>query len=177
MTVHTSTPDKMKNKSLVYSLTMVGLLFLASCSPAQPKKIGPNITADTLAEAFDKIDSFGLSGIADYHNLHRADLEWVSGTLTLQWKSFRRYVAKYYSVSGTDCDDQVRGFCFLAQQLDPGVAIGEFWYKRAQGDGHSVCSVLSSVGGVDTVLFYEPQLDRFVTLTPDEIKSSHFRRQ
>lgn len=53
-----------------------------------------------------------------------------------------------------------------------GLAVGVFAYKREpDGSGHALLIVLTQNGRE----FFEPQTGQFVTLTPDEIKSSWAR--
>jgi hypothetical protein len=86
-----------------------------------------------------------------------------------------------------DCDNFARAAASAAQDCHaltpsaPGglggaqaLAVGEFWYQRAAGEGaHAICVQVTPGGSLS---FFEPQSGRSLALTPEEIKSCYFVR-
>jgi hypothetical protein len=84
--------------------------------------------------------------------------------------------------NNSDCDDFSKAFTVFLKsylkKLYPDVAspaVGEIYYMQKSGGAHAINIIaLRGSGGVATIGFFEPQLQRFVTLTKKEIESIYF---
>ena len=77
-----------------------------------------------------------------------------------------------------DCDDFARLAAALAGILHKlsskqptGLAVGEFWYQRAGGDNHAIAVAIVEEAGDWDLVFMEPQTQRELKLTEEEIQS------
>lgn len=84
--------------------------------------------------------------------------------------------------NNSDCDDFSKAFTvFLksyVKKIHPTVAspaVGEIYYIQKNGTPHAInIIVLSNYKGVTSVGFFEPQIQRFITLNNKEIESIYF---
>ena len=110
----------------------------------------------------------------------RPTLRWLQGQF---WDAFRQdRWAKVGSYSRkNDCDNWARAFAQLAQDShaqtrsgsdDEALAVGEFFYTKASGEGHAINAAFTDVG----LVFIEPQNGLTLKLTTSEILSCFFVR-
>jgi hypothetical protein len=84
--------------------------------------------------------------------------------------------------NNSDCDDFAKAFTVFLKsylkKLYPDVAspaVGEIYYTQKTGGDHAInIIVLRGPKGSTTIGFFEPQIQRFVTLTKKEIESIFF---
>lgn len=110
----------------------------------------------------------------------RPTLAWLQGPF---WQSFRadRWAKVGRYTRKNDCDNWARAYAQHAQDChaasagndDEALAVGEFFYTRADGLGnHAICVAITERG----LTFIEPQNGAVLELTPAEIASCSFAR-
>lgn len=110
----------------------------------------------------------------------RPTLAWLTGPF---WRSFAadRWAKVGRYTRTNDCDNWARAYAQHAQDChartathpDEALAVGEFFYTRADGLGaHAIAVAITDTG----LTFLEPQNGTVLPLTPAEIASCTFAR-
>ncbi len=101
---------------------------------------------------------------------------WEFAATLGQWLT-RLHIAGWVAESW-DCDDFAAFARLLASLMHnrtrpgaSGLALGEFWYFRADGGGHAINLFVTRQRGELALRFLEPQTGRLVALTRKEIES------
>jgi hypothetical protein len=109
--------------------------------------------------------------------------DWLSGSFASGLGSLLGQLGFAWSAEKMDCDDFARFAASYAALLHSksgnktGLAFGEFWYTRADGQGHAInVAVIRSGSGELALRFFEPQTQSIVELTKEEIATCEFCR-
>lgn len=104
-------------------------------------------------------------------------LQWLTGDFWTWFKSKRWELGLTTWKRNNDCDNFARAYAqyaadchALTTDAAEGLAVGEFYYTRADGAKHAIIVALTDVG----VVYIEPQLGTQLMLTPQEIASCFF---
>ena len=111
--------------------------------------------------------------------------EWLSGRFAEALRTFFNGLElNSWEAEKNDCDDFARGAAWFAAMLHnrsaakaglkrSGLAIGEIWYRQADGVNHAINCAIIPEPGKDRVVFFEPQnvlrnADPIVELSEEE---------
>lgn len=106
-------------------------------------------------------------------------LEWVEGPFSDGLSKFLGDWVAYYRAERSDCDDFADAAAFYARgahrftegQEGVAIAFGEFYYNPDSGGSHATNCFFTKVNDALELMFYEPQTQKIVKLSPTEIAS------
>ena len=151
-------------------------LALASCgdrlqptAPAAFHVINATDMRILLAKAGLKCEQPEMVGDANYRMV---DEVWFNAHFPGIYRQFLGGLrqAGFQSIP-KDCDDHARAASMCAQMALPSMAVGEYWFHTKEGTLHAVNVVVTTVDSKPHVIFWEPQTQKPVELTEDEIKN------
>lgn len=108
------------------------------------------------------------------------DRDWIAGEFAQALAPKLEVLVGPFVPEESDCDDFADvTACFarichrktLARPRESSIALGEFWYTRADGGGHAISILVPRVNGQLALAFFEPQWRQLVTLSQPEIAS------
>jgi len=109
--------------------------------------------------------------------------DWVETNAQMDFLQFLRDLGlTEWKQNVGDCDDFAKAFTvFLKSYVKKkhpdaaSPAVGEIYYVRDEGGSHAInIIVLDDPSGLYSLEFFEPQLQKFVSLSNEEIKSIYF---
>ena len=109
--------------------------------------------------------------------------DWVETNAQMDFLEFLRGLGlTEWKQNVGDCDDFAKAFTvFLKSYVKKkhpdaaSPAVGEIYYVRDEGGSHAInIIVLDDPSGLYSLEFFEPQLQKFVSLSNEEIKSIYF---
>lgn len=109
--------------------------------------------------------------------------DWIALEFSTCLKMLLDDLAFKWEPDRSDCDDFARlaaAYCCLLHSntgADSGLAFGEFWFTRRDGQGHAInVFVTREIDGSLALNFFEPQTQQIIELTKEEIQSCDFCR-
>lgn len=180
--------------SIAVAVLAIGLVTWGVTSHNDKKLSNNTVTNFTLTrEQVLKfmIDTNGVPstasvGIADETYALAAE-DWLVGAFSDAYGKFIFQLHENsWKAEENDCDDFARGCAFFAQLLhhntvkklqNDGIAVGEFWYVKDEGDGHAINFAIVRVSPDKLkLMFYEPQTQKQIVLSTKEIHNCLFWR-
>jgi len=167
------------------------LVLFTSCSIIRNIK-SPNLSESSKVEISseelkgfmeDNMVSVFVSLTADKcYNL--SSMKWLRDVESEKFYDFLNYSGMLrYKLEINDCDDFARAFTFFCKReyrlsnrnIRCSIAVGEFYYITEKNKNHAVNFVIVLNSNRDKeLLFYDPQLMKFVDLTVKERSSCYF---
>lgn len=141
-----------------------------------------SITLDSES-LYVKLVSMGLDpdGISIRDSIYAPwTSDFIEGEFSQALGPFMRETVGPYVAEEADCDDFADAAAFYARlthrrspdrPLRTAVLFGEFYYRQRSGIKHAINPYLTLVENRWMLGFYEPQLLRTISLSPDEIRS------
>lgn len=99
--------------------------------------------------------------------------EWFTAQFPSRYETMRSAIwAAGFTKPPQDCDDHARLAAVCGQLIQPGLAVGEFFYISQRLGPHAINFVIVDTPAGREIMFWEPQLMKTIALTEHEITAS-----
>lgn len=137
----------------------------------------------TASELSNFLSSADISAELADSNYSLPDGDWINGEFANALHTFLSNLGISYEAEKSDCDDFARfaaSYCGLLHSKmshSTGIAFGEFWFTRDNGNGHAInVFVTRDANEKLTLRFFEPQTQSELHLSDEEINSCDYCR-
>lgn len=175
-------------KYLLLFIFLILILLTAGCGKKNNKAVTNHIAnSDEINLAMDKAGAVTQFAFFADEKYSLPSESWIANEYSQALNSFlTSFKTSDYILEENDCDNFASMSFSFAQILHhntpqktakTSLAFGEFWYIRKEGGGHAI-NVFAVWDGENKyrIVFYEPQLQKIVQLTREEIATVRYYR-
>jgi len=162
------------------SLLILISFFIVGCSPKTPSVTNNTIYSSNIISLLNGYDIYPSDKIIDDELYTLPSKNWVETTFSNEFFKFlSEEKLQQYELDSNDCDNFAGWARLFAQKLNnntksqgkSSILFGEFDYKEDKGGYHAINFFISLEDEKYKIYFYEPQTQKIIFLSDDEIKS------